>query len=216
MAVSTDRRSVQGGFTLIELMMVMVLLGLVVGIAVATMGGGGQSRELVNETNRLHAVLKMASEEAIFSNSEIGFSIDNSGYEFLQYQEKERKWVNAEKPFLKSHTFPEWLTTDFAREGDEIKLKDEKASENSMSSMGLSWDTGDDDKDGKGDKEKSGKLKRPQVMLLSSGEVTPFKLGLQFKDDSDTRIEIVGEAGGNIRLPHVEEQEEQRRKERDE
>lgn len=211
MTVSEQRRSGQGGFTLIELMMVMVLLGLVVGVAVSTLGGGGQSRELVNESNRLHAVLKMALEEAVFSNTEIGFSIDNSGYEFLQYQDKERKWVNAEKPFLRAHTFPEWLTTDFAREGDEIRLKDEKASENSMSSMGLSWDTGGDDQK----KEKAGKPKRPQVMLLSSGEVTPFKIGLQFQDDSDTRIEIVGEAGGNIRLPHLEELEELRRQEQD-
>jgi general secretion pathway protein H len=181
----------QRGFTLIEIMIVMVLLGLVVGIAVATLGGGNLNRELVNEVNRLHGVLRMASEEAIFTSTEIGFTIDNKGYEFLVYQEDQRKWVNSETSFLRAYPFEEWLTVDLQREGSERRLKYEGA----QSDMGL------------GDMSLSGEetQKRPSLMLLSSGEVTPFRIGLQVGSDSESRIEIVGEASGEIRLPYLDE-----------
>ncbi len=182
----------QFGFTLIEILVVMVLLGLVVGIAVTTLGGGNLNRELNNEVNRLHAVLRMAAEEAIFTSTEIGLALDNEGYEFLVYDEAKRQWVSAESNQLRPHAFAEWLTADLQREGEQRKLRYEAQSSNNT--MGLS-----------GLNEEAAK-KRPDLMFLSSGELTPFRIGLQIGSESQSRIEIVGEASGEIRLPHLDEQ----------
>jgi general secretion pathway protein H len=170
-------------------MVVLVLLGLVVGIAVATLGGGNLNRELANEVNRLHAVLRMAAEEAVFTSTEIGFSIDNEGYEFLVYREDQRTWVNADSPVLKPYAFDEWLTVDMQREGQEKRLRYEAKPDSTEFGA------------------EAGAQKRPALMLLSSGEVTPFRIGLQIRDDAASRIEIVGEASGEIRLPYLEELE---------
>lgn len=181
----------QRGFTLIELLVVMVLLGLLAGIAVTTMGGSNQGRELINEVNRLHAVLRMASQEAIFNNEEIGVIIDSDIYEFLVYQEDEKQWVNASQPFLQPYTLPEWISIDFQREGRERKiLGDSSTSEFSGSDVGQS------------------SSKKPQMMLLSSGEVTGFTIGMQIENDSDSRLEITLNDQGEIILPHIEEQNE--------
>ncbi len=157
----------------------MVLLGLVVGIAVTTVGSGNQQKELQNEVNRLHAVLRMASEEAIFSNTEIGVLVDNEHYEFLVYDEEKRQWKNAEQAFLRSYKLPEWVTVDFLREGRERKMLGDETGDSSLS---------------------EGKSLKPQFMLLSSGEVTGFRIGLQIDADADSRREILTNEQGEIVL----------------
>ena len=117
--VHTSKRS--RGFTLIELMVVMVLLGLISSIALTTVGGGNQKRELLNEVNRLHAVLRMGAEEAVFNNIEIGVLIDDEHYEFLTYDEEVGQWEAAQAHFLRSYTLPEWISLSFQREGKKRK-----------------------------------------------------------------------------------------------
>jgi len=178
----------QHGFTLIELMVVMVILGLISGIALTVVGGGNQKRELMNEVNRLHAVLRMAAEEAIYSNSEIGVVIETDLYEFLTFDEEDGKWVAAEPHFLRSYTLPEWISLDFQREGKERKILGSKNDQNTELDAKPS--------------------KKPSLMLLSSGEVTGFSITMQIKDDSDSRLEIKTNDQGEIILPHVEQQKE--------
>ena len=164
--------SPQSGFTLIEILVVMVLLGLLSGVAVFTLGSGKQQRELSNEAQRLHALLRMASEEAILSNTEIGVAINEEGYEFLEYDDKEFTWSNTKITSLKPHSFPEWVSVEFNRDGDKIKL------------------LGKDEDDSK----------RPDMMLLSSGEVTPFTMTLQVNNVSDGQFRISSDGLEEIKL----------------
>jgi general secretion pathway protein H len=177
------------GFTLIELLVVIVLLGLLTTVAVSTVGGGNQARELEIETNRLHALLRIAADEAVFTNTEIGVAIEDKGYEFLIYDEENREWVESSSVQLKPYVFPEWIVIDFRRDGEEQTLpsKDEESREFGEAPP-----------------------KRPQFMLLSSGEVTNFTLGLEIDGQSDIRYEITLSEQGQIILPHVEERKQAR------
>lgn len=186
----------QRGFTLIELLVVMVLLGLVAGIAVTTLGGSSQGRELTNEVNRFHAVLRMASQEAIFNNQEIGVLVDTDLYEFLVFDEQTGRWESAPQPFLRVHNLPEWIEIDFQREGKERKILG--ASGNSLAESEFAGLTPDDEEV---------VSKKPNFMLLSSGEVTGFTIGMQIDNDADSRLEIRTDEQGEIVLPHVEEAE---------
>jgi len=182
----------QRGFTLIELMVVMVLLGLISSIALTTVGGGNQTRELNNEVNRLHAVLRMAAEESIFSNTEIGVVIESDLYEFLTYDEAEGKWIAAAPHFLRPYPLPEWISLDFQREGKERKLLGSKSGLNSDSDFDSSI-------------LETETAKKPDLMLLSSGEVTGFTISMQIEDDASSRVEIKTNDQGEIILPSLEQ-----------
>ncbi len=162
------------GFTLIEILVVMVLLGLLSGVAIFTLGSGKLQRELEVEAQRLHTLLRMASEEAILSNSEIGFSIDDDHYEFLEYDDEKQTWSSSSVSVLKMRDLPEWLAPIFEREGQtKILGKD-------------SSDTKDS--------------KKPDMMLLSSGEVTPFTITLQVQNKNEGGFIISSDGLEEIKL----------------
>lgn len=168
------KRSSSKGFTLIEILVVMVLLGLLSGVAVFTLGSGKLQRELEVEAQRLHTLLRMASEEAILSNTEIGFSIDDEHYEFLEYDDEKQTWTNSSVSVLKARDLPEWLAPEFEREGSPKIL-------------------GKDDSN-------TNKSKKPDMMLLSSGEVTPFSITLRVKKNEDGGFIISSDGLEEIKL----------------
>lgn len=177
-------RSRHSGFTLIELLVVMVLLGLLTSLATTSIGGN-QARELDIETNRLHALLRAAANEAVFTNTEIGMQVFEQGYGFITYDEEAQAWQAAMTSILQDKELPEWMFIEFEREGEEIELPTKPK---------------EDDREYDGD---SSTLK-PDFMFLSSGEVTNFSLILGNRDDSESYREITLNEYGEIVLPHVE------------
>lgn len=172
------------GFTLIELLVVIVLIGLLASIGLTTVGSGNQGRALNNEVNRLHAVLRMASEEAIYSNTEIGVRFDSGAYSFLVYDEKEESWVEAPQRFLRAHPLPEWLIMEWRRE-DELRIP---GAEKSELSAGIQDESGSSE---------------PDLVMLSSGEVTPFVISFELENDPESLVEIKTSERGEIILPHL-------------
>lgn len=161
----------------------MVLLGLVVGIAVTTVGSGNQSTELRNEAQRLHAVIRMAAEEAVFNNVEIGLYIDTDHYEFLRYDEQKQNWQAATQPFLRKRELPEWLLVDYQRADTERKLKRKQRDDQDLT-----------------EPESESQGKTPSIMLFSSGELTPFTVAMEVKDNSALRIEVSADDEANISI----------------
>lgn len=179
--VSPARPKPCAGFTLIELLVVMVLLGLVVGIAVTTVGGGNQSTELRNEAQRLHAVIRMAAEEAVFNNVEIGLYLDTDHYEFLLYDEQKQSWQAATQPFLRKRELPEWLLLDYQRADTERKLKSKPRDDQALT-------------------ETQREARTPAIMLFSSGELTPFTIAMEVDDNSALRVEVSADDEANITI----------------
>ena len=188
------------GFTLIEILVVLVLLGLISSIALTTVGGGNQYREMQNEVRRLQAVLLMASDEAVFSNEEIGVMIEPDYYAFLSFNEEEGSWEDSQNYSLRTHALPEWITIDFQREGKERKILGAHSKKFLDGESEYAGDLGIMDGLEQG--------KKPQFMLLSSGEITGFTIGFQLTDQSDTRIEIKSTDQGDIIIPALQREED--------
>ncbi|HAG20441.1 MAG TPA: type II secretion system protein GspH, partial [Pseudomonas sp.] len=79
-------------FTLIELLVVIVLLGILVSVAVLSVGGSSTSRELRDEARRLAALIGVMSDEAVLDSREYGLLINSEGYRVLRYDETAMRW----------------------------------------------------------------------------------------------------------------------------
>ncbi|WP_197475876.1 hypothetical protein, partial [Oleiphilus sp. HI0043] len=89
---------------------------------------------------------------------------------------------------------PEWLTLDFQREGKGREILGTSVSGEYIGNT----DT----------LEIEESSKKPSFMLLSSGEVDQFVIGVQLMGDSDSRIEIKTDEQGEIVVPFLQQDED--------
>lgn len=108
-------RGRESGFTLIEVLVVVFIIGVILGFATLSLGGRSLDDRLEQEARRLTEVLRLASEQAIVTSAQIGFRPSENGYEFLTPGEE--RWVPLEAPRspFRAHQFEipaELLLTD--------------------------------------------------------------------------------------------------------
>lgn len=65
----------QHGFTLIEVLVVLVIIATLVSMAAINTGGDPRKDHLLNEAERLKFFLEAVSDEAVFQNKDIGFEV---------------------------------------------------------------------------------------------------------------------------------------------
>lgn len=120
------------GFTLIELMVVLVIVGIVLTIAVLYLGGFGLSERAKTTANQLQQVMTVASQQAVLQPATIGMKITAKGYRFYQSVAADEfgqsKWVplrndrlsrpDAFDPRLKIHV----KTKTFDQDVEDAKL----------------------------------------------------------------------------------------------
>jgi general secretion pathway protein H len=73
----------QRGFTLIELMVVLVIVGVILTFVALSAGGDSRAEEMEREARRLLALLELASEEAVLRNEQLAVRFGESDYEFM-------------------------------------------------------------------------------------------------------------------------------------
>lgn len=73
------------GFTLIEILVVIVIIGVVVG-AVTLAAGGSAARELENAAERSRRLIELACERAVLSGRDIGFAPTVRGMHYGYYE----------------------------------------------------------------------------------------------------------------------------------
>ena len=77
-----DKRRSARGFTLVELMVVMVIIGITLGL-VSLNAIPSPQQHLQNEAQRLALLLQLARDEAIVRNRLVAFEADGEHYRFL-------------------------------------------------------------------------------------------------------------------------------------
>ncbi len=180
-------------FTLIELLVVIVLLGILVSLAVLTTGSSSTSRELRDEARRIAALIGVLSDEAVLDSREYGLLVNHEGYRVLRYDEADARWREVER--RKVHRLPEWMRLELELDGTPLELvaplkqTDDRA--------GLS----DADSRGRSRERNSGPRLEPQLLILSSGELSPFSLRLSERKAGGSTWLI---ASDGLRLPQAE------------
>lgn len=89
MSAPTQRRRRQRGFTLVELLAVLVVIGIALGM-VSLKAAPSQAQALQGEAQRIALLLQLARDEAIVRNRQVAFEADPERYRFLVRDE--RQW----------------------------------------------------------------------------------------------------------------------------
>jgi len=90
------------GFTLLELLVVMVIAGLLLG-AVGLNAIPGRQQQLENEAKRIALLLQLARDEAILRNLPVAFEADQFAYRFLVRED--RVWSPLKDDLLRERQF---------------------------------------------------------------------------------------------------------------
>ena len=83
-------RKTMRGFTLIEIMLVIVIIGCATGIIVLSIPGGPSPKlgnDLAEESQQLAATIQVMSEQATQQGRTIGLHISDHGYQFMIRQQ---------------------------------------------------------------------------------------------------------------------------------
>lgn len=160
------------GFTLVEILLVMVIIGVMAGLASLAIGNNGP-RQLQQEAVRLQQRLLMAQDEAAFTQKNLGLRFTETGYQLLQYNAEEDTWQALQNPAGNligdngHYEFNVPVAVSLELSGAPLTLS------RSKSPLG-NWE---DDKN---------KNLQPELLLLANGESSPFTLTLQLQHDSRT------------------------------
>ncbi|WP_166114517.1 type II secretion system minor pseudopilin GspH [Pseudoalteromonas sp. Z9A5] len=190
MKVSSKRmHSKSKGFSLIEILVVLVIIAFATKMVVYSLEGGAEDA-LDTQALRLHTTINMASEFAILNQVELGVQVDNNIFEFLVFDGE--KWITFDREELfEPIEFDERFKLTLNLE-DLAWAADNLLEQSNWREL---MSGGDEDS-----LLELRELKIPQVLILSSGEVSAFQLTLELKEQSEPVYFIEGEFTAPVNL----------------
>jgi type II secretion system protein H len=125
MRTQTPRRSSQSGFTLLEIMIVVVIIGILVTGALLSLGAIGKDSGLQQERDRLSALIAYGRERGAMLTLEYGIRCGQHGYRFVYYDNRLMRWTpETVDETLRARRLPSGLQLDLTIEGHQIVLDD--------------------------------------------------------------------------------------------
>ena len=176
------------GFSLIELLVVIVVVGIVMSIAILSLSLVGGDRDVRGEAQRVVSLVEIAQDESLLQGREFGLEIMQGAYRFLELDPLSGQWVEIlGDDTLRMRELPEEIELDLYIEDRRIMLKRDPART-------------DDDEDRRPGVESF----LPHVLIYSSGEMTPFELHF-LRNIDDSLVAIRSDVTGVIEFVDVEE-----------
>src|SRR5512136_2276484 len=142
----TRRRA---GFTLIEILVVLVIIAVLTSLAVLSIGVLGKDRGLDAEGERYADVAAAALEQAELEGRDFGIRFAANRYEVLTYASRRQRWESVvDDRLYAAYELPAGIAVQLEIEGLPIQFSEDKP----------------------------GVERVPQVLLYSSGDVSPYRL----------------------------------------
>lgn len=158
--MTAPKRRGAAGFTLIEVMVVVLIIGITVSLVTLSVSSG--ERPALTEAKRLKTLLSMVGEEAILQGRNFGMRVEPDGYRF--YLLSADGWLPLSgDDLLRERALSSGLRLELETEGVRFEFPKEA------------------------DEADSGERKKdaddgPQLYFLASGEVSPFTLTIESFD----------------------------------
>ncbi len=159
----SQQRNSQTGFSLLELLVVVVVVAILFTYTTLAIRSDTPEDLLKKEAFRLERLVQLALEEAILRGEEYAIEVHQNGYRFLRFTANQWQPLANDK-ILRARDLPLDMELEMRLEETEIVIQ--PASGNKASAnVDPDEQTGNEDNDIE-------ELK-PQIFLLSSGEITP-------------------------------------------
>jgi type II secretion system protein H len=175
-SISSRTRAVRRrsrGFSLMEIMVVIAIIGLVSAMVIVQFSGSSRDSELDKEAERLEALFSYAREQAELQTRDYGFRVTSIGYSFVVFDVIAEEWRLAEEDdALRERQFPEGIEPLVVVEGRAVVLDHRKKEIEDFS---------------------------PHVLIFANGDVSSFEVFLH-REGSEARARIYTDEQTNIRL----------------
>lgn len=179
-------RSVRG-FTLLELIAVIFVIGLVAAFLIPNLRGQDFSKDLEVHAKRFDSLFTLAAEYALLNNLELGLLVEDNYYEFYGFDGQ--RWQPME---------------DLDKLG-RVEFEDPYSISLNLEDLPIEPQMGIDTEDFEERQEEfyldeDEEPVFPQVYILSGGDITPFQLTFTFDDGFEAPIYYIVNASYTLPL----------------
>jgi general secretion pathway protein H len=181
----TSRAPRSGGFTLLEILVVVVIIGIITVGALLSLSFTGPDRELHNEGDRLADLMNYAQEQGELQTRELGLYCTDHSYKFLAFDARRNLWVPInDDDALRPRTLPDAIKLQLDIEGREVvlaTLADEQKKGSAPASAPPPVDL------------------QPHVMIFSNGDLTSFRVTLA-REGNEQTVTVLPDHQGKIKV----------------
>lgn len=187
-------RSRSSGFTLIEILVVVVIIGIVSAGVLLSVNLTGRDHDLEKESDRLLSLVNYAREQAELQTREYGIIFHDDGYQFVAYDARRGVWrVVYEDEVLRLRKLPDGLDVRLIVDARPVVLvptgdvkppspQDKKPQAKTLKDVTTLQDAASPGrKPGEDTKSALAEAKKvaPQVMIFSNGDLSSFEVTLE-------------------------------------
>jgi general secretion pathway protein H len=173
------------GFTLIEILVVVIIIATISSMALLSMNLIGDDRELDTERKRLATLLGVAQDEAVMQGREFGLEVLRAGYRFVEFDPLTSQWSEILGDDLyRLRQLPEGMELELYVEDKRILLDADPKVFETPKENEISMEVDD---------------YMPHLLLFSSGEMTAYEIRLR-RDANDQELVMRGDILGDIEI----------------
>ena len=175
-----------GGFTLVEILVVLFIVGIIVAMALLSLGTLGDNRNLETEARRLSTLIQMASDDATIQGRDFGLEVMQSRYRFVEFDPFLNQWFQiTDDDFMRERTLEEGSEFELIIEERRVLLEE------------AARETEDEDDD-EGNRDLTDDY-LPHILILSSGDTSPFELRIIRQSDK-AEVALTMTAAGEFKI----------------
>ena len=174
------RASRLAGFTLLEILVVILIIGIVTAGMLLSMNFAGKDTELQTEGKRLLSLMKYTRDQAELQTRNYGIVFSQHGYAFVVYGVRSRAWRRVfEDDTLRERRLPSGLDFKLVVDARPIVLDESLKLPSASPSEAGSSAKSDSSAGSKSGSDSDSTAFAPQVMIFSSGDLSSFKVTVE-------------------------------------